>query len=280
MNNSACACGCDYSRAPKIQELSGCVVSNDRAGDGLYVMRILAPCIAESVQPGQFVHLLVPSIESHILRRPFSVYATDSNEGAIDVLYQVVGSGTKAMSGLCEHNSISVMGPIGHGWVVPENAKRVMLVGGGVGAAPLYMLCQNCLRAGIDTTVVLGAATHEKLATYSRFRELLGAEPICATDDGSFGHAGFCTEVVADELNKAKTDGKPYDWFASCGPYPVMKIVSKLAREAEIKCHVSMEEHMACGCGACLGCIVKTTNGNARACVDGPVFCSEDIIWQ
>lgn len=279
MNDSTNKCTCNCNETPKIRECAGSVVSNKSAGDALYIMRIAAPSIAQSVQPGQFVHLQIPCLQNHILRRPFSVYAANAAAGTIDILYQVVGQGTRAMTDINPLDSLSVMGPIGQGWEIPKGTRRAMLVGGGVGAAPLYMLCEQCLNSGIKTTVVLGAAASGKLATRNRFAHLLGEEPLCATDDGSFGHAGFCTEVAAAEIERAAAESEPFDWIACCGPTPVMKIVAGLARDAKINCHVSMEEHMACGVGACLGCIVKTKNGNARACVDGPVFCASDIVW-
>ena len=281
---------CNDCKQNTIYECAGTIQSNECVGEELMVVCISAPKIAQIVQPGQFVHLGIPGMNDHILRRPFSVYSADAKAGTIDILYQLVGHGTRKMSQVSENDEFSVMGPIGHGWQVPAGVQRVLLVGGGVGAAPLYMLCEKCIEAGIDTTVVLGAATHNKLATRARFADLLGCEPMCATDDGTFGHAGFCTELSAELLgagDASETSGttdatkhSQFDWVACCGPAPVMKIVAGQAQKADVACSVSMEEHMACGVGACLGCIVKTKGGNKRACVDGPVFDAQDIVWE
>lgn len=259
--------------AKVIDELAE-ILHNENVGPRLSVMTFRAPEIAKSVEPGQFVHMKIPGMDDHPLRRPFSVYAADAEAGTIDVLYQVVGYGTDVMTTLQEGMSASLVGPVGRGWIIPDGARKVLLVGGGVGAAPLFMLCEQCVRAGIDTTVVLGAATHNMLVCRKRYKDLLGQNPRCATDDGTYGHAGFCTGLVESAL-----DEEDYDWVATCGPTPLMKIVAGMAADHGVACSVSMEKRMACGIGACLGCIVDTVEGNKRSCVDGPVFPAEKVVW-
>lgn len=255
------------------------VLSNQCVGPRLWLLTVRCPQVAAAVEPGQFVHMLVPGMADHMLRRPFSVYSTNAQAGTMDILYQVVGYGTDHMTTLPQGTACEFIGSIGHGWQVPEGARKVLLVAGGVGAAPLFMLTQQCVERGLDVTVVLGAQTKDALVTRQAYQQVLGCEPLCATDDGTYGHAGFCTGLVEQELARAASQGHPFDYLAVCGPLPLMRIVAGMAREAGVFAQVSMEKRMACGIGACLGCIVDTTSGNKRACVDGPVFDASEVVW-
>ena len=242
------------------------ILANEEVGPNLYLMELAASHIAASIEPGQFVHMKVPSMEAHILRRPFSVYARDAAAGTLEVLYQSVGFGTDHMTRIeperAEHLSgAELIGPVGRGWQPPANARRALLVGGGVGAAPLFMLCESLISAGVRTDVVLGAQTEAALTCRGRYEALLDEPPRCATDDGSFGREGFCTSLVAEALAEAAEAGEPYDYLAVCGPEPLMKIVAGMAAEAGVPCEVSMEKRMACGVGACLSCVVDTVGG-------------------
>ena len=136
------------------------------------------------------------------------------------------------------------------------------------------MLCKNCTEAGIVPTVVLGAASKSDLVCKDPYEKLVKKNLFCATDDGSYGHAGFCLEVVNEQLKQ-----KTYDWIACCGPTSLMKLVAEASRNASIPCSVSLEQIMACGIGACLGCTVETAEGNKRVCVDGPIFNADKVRW-
>lgn len=254
------------------------ILSNEYAGPRLHLMTLEAPQIAASIEPGQFVHMKVPRMEAHILRRPFSVYARDVDAGTIDVLYQVVGFGTDHMTGLAAGEECELIGPVGATWNPPVEG-RCLLVGGGVGAAPLFMLCERIAASEASVDVVLGAQTKDALVCRERYAALLGGEPRCATDDGTYGRAGFCTSLVEEALAAASEEGSPYDYVAVCGPEPLMKIVAGLAADAGVRCEVSMEKRMACGIGACLSCVVDTVDGKKRACVDGPVFDARKVVW-
>lgn len=254
------------------------ILSNGCAGPRLYLMTLEAPAIAGAIEPGQFVHMKVPRMEAHILRRPFSVYARDARAGTLDVLYQVVGFGTDHMTSLAAGEECELIGPVGATWNPPASG-RCLLVGGGVGAAPLFMLCERIVASPAQVDVVLGAQTKDALVCRGRYAELLGAEPRCATDDGTYGRAGFCTSLVQEALADAAEAGDPYDYVAVCGPEPLMKIVAGMAAEAGVRCEVSMEKRMACGIGACLSCVVDTVDGKKRACVDGPVFDAGKVVW-
>ena len=250
------------------------VLSNAQAGPRLWVMTLEAPEIARAIEPGQFVHMRVPGMEGHILRRPFSVYVRDARAGTVDVLYQVVGFGSDHMTTLASGAEPELIGPVGHGWQVPEGARRVLLIAGGVGAAPLFMLAERLVADGADVEVVLGAQTADALVTRERYALLLGREPRISTDDGSAGFHGFCTVIAKDLLAEGG-----WDLVCVCGPEPVMKITAGLAAEAGVPCEVSLERRMACGIGACLSCVVDTVAGKRRACVDGPVFSAEEVVW-
>ncbi len=255
------------------------IVQNTCEGPGLYLMELEAPQIAEAVQPGQFVHLRQPLMEAHLLRRPFSVYAHDIAKGTIEILYQVVGTGTKHMATQQAGTSLSLIGPAGRPWHPLQNARRALLVGGGVGAAPLYMLAEALLNERSSVDLVLGAQTDKALVCRGRFEELLGFEARCSTDDGSYGRPGFCTSLVCEALTEAQDCGTSYDYVAACGPEPLMHAVADMAKENGILCEVSMERRMACGIGACLSCVVDTKSGKKRTCADGPVFDAGEIIW-
>ena len=253
------------------------VLSNAPVGPKLHLMTVSAPQIASGIQPGQFVHMRFPQFESHVLRRPFSVYDADSSKGTLDVLYQEVGSVTRMMPGIAG-GTIEVIGPIGNTW--SADARHALLVGGGVGAAPLFMHAKRLIASGCATDVVLGAQTKDAHVCLSRYAELLGREPFCSTDDGTYGTPGFCTVIVEERLREGcSLDGAPYDYVAVCGPPPLMRIVAGMAADAGVPCEVSMEKRMACGVGACLSCVVDTVSGKKRSCVDGPVFDASEVVW-
>lgn len=257
------------------------ILENVRVGPDLYLMTLSSPLIASSVEPGQFVHMKVPGREAHILRRPFSVYACRKDAGTLEILYRTVGSGTAHMSTLDPGDvGVELIGPVGHAWQPPVDTRHALLVGGGVGAAPLFMLAERLVGAGVRTDVVLGAQTENELVCRQRYEALLSAAPLCATDDGSYGRTGFCVPLVEEGLAEARRGGAPYDYLAVCGPEPLMRIVADMAREHDVRCEVSLERRMACGVGACLSCVVDTVDGKRRACVDGPIFSADEVVWR
>lgn len=266
---------CCHLKNARLEE--GTVLSNTLFAKGcLGVVEIAAPLCASLVQPGQFVHVELPHDKSHMLRRPISVYQINENKQTITLLYQVVGKGTQLLSTVAPLDEISIFGPLGTGWQ-PSEVSRCLLVGGGVGAAPLYLLAQTLVAQGAAVDVVLGAATKDFLITAQEFAGVVSAEALhVCTDDGSQGHKGFVTEVC-----KTLLASTPYDYLATCGPEPMQKALCALVSDFEVlQCQVSLERRMACGIGACLGCVVDTTAGKKRACYDGPVFDAKEIVWQ
>ncbi|AJC11936.1 oxidoreductase [Berryella intestinalis] len=264
------------------------LLSNEPVGPRLFLMELESPYIARTILPGQFVHMRVNQMADHILRRPFSVYRTDPGEGRVVILYQVVGYGTDYLTGLSPEAdpAIELVGPVGRPWGARTggeraDAGRVLLVAGGVGAAPLYLLAQQLVERGAKVDMVMGAQTRSALVTLSDYRERLGIGVECATDDGTYGERGFCTGLASRRLDGGcASDGAPYDLVCCCGPEPLMRIVSDMAAEVGVACQVSMERRMACGVGACLSCVVDTAAGKRRACVDGPVFDADEVVWR
>lgn len=245
------------------------------ATPALGILTMQAPCCAQTVRPGQFVHLELPCFEAHLLRRPFSVYQADAEQGTISLMYQAVGVGTEHLYEVQAGAQTSIIGPVGRGWQVPADTHKSLLVGGGVGAAPLYLLAEALLASAQEVEVILGARTESLLACEEAFIRLLGTEQVhITTDDGSRGTKGFVTQEV-----EALIAQQSFDYLATCGPEPMQRAVSLLAEEQGLACEVSLERRMACGIGACLSCVVDTVQGKKRACVDGPVFSSREVVW-
>ena len=201
-----------------------------------------------------------------------AILATAAKGDNVELIYQTVGEGTAYLTEVETGAVCSLTSPLGHGWQPSEG--KSLIVGGGVGAAPLFMFTEQLVREGREVEVVLGAQTASMMVTRDDYASLLGRDPIVATDDGSLGYAGFCTEPVREEL--ARGD---YSAVYCCGPTPLMRAVAAIAEEAGVPCWVSMEKRMACGVGACLSCVVETQAGKRRSCVDGPVFNAKELVW-
>jgi dihydroorotate dehydrogenase electron transfer subunit len=260
------------------------VIDNFSVAVGVWVIVLRAPQVAALTAPGQFVHLRLTGFEAHILRRPFSVYGVDPAEGLVELMYQVVGAGTDWMTQLEEGTLLDLIGPLGQGWCPPASTRRALLVSGGLGAAPLTMLAQQLVDVGVEVETIMGAPTAERLVCRERL-EVEGEALVCvATDDGSEGYPGFCTAVLEHRLESivASDAGEsPFDYIAVCGPAPMMKTACGIAARLapDVLCEVSLERFMACGIGACLSCVVETTEGLKRSCKDGPVFDARKVVW-
>lgn len=262
---------CDCAASRHFDERAR-VLANEQAGPRLYRMTLAAPKTARAIEPGQFVHLQLNGMEGHILRRPFSVYRADREQGSIEIIYQTVGEGTSAMTAYAPGVECSLIAAMGRGWKACEG--KALIVGGGVGAAPLFLFAEQLAREGRPFEAVLGAQTESMLVTRADYARLLGRDLVLATDDGSAGFKGFCTEPVRAELARGA-----YGAVYCCGPEPLMRAVAGIAAQAGVRCFVSLEKRMACGVGACLSCVVETVAGKRRSCVDGPVFDAKDVVW-
>lgn len=253
----------------------GRVISNVKTThEDLFLLTIEVPTCARAVAPGQFVHLELPFFEAHLLRRPFSVYQASVEQGSIALLYQAVGKGTHHMQELKTDDKVSIVGPIGRGWQT-RSAQKCLLVGGGVGAAPLYLLACQLEARGAQVEVVLGATQAAQLVCENSFAGRLSNSCVhVCTDDGSRGHKGLVTALAADLLAS-----HTFDYAAVCGPEIMQRLIAEQTLSAGIRTEVSLERRMACGLGACLSCVVDTTSGKQRACVDGPVFDAQEVMW-
>jgi dihydroorotate dehydrogenase electron transfer subunit len=248
------------------------LVANDRLAEGVGLAVFEAPRVAADVEPGQFVHLKIAEGADFILRRPFSVHRAEGER--IELLYQVLGRGTRELS-LAERGAeMDLIGPLGSGWGVPDGTAHALVVAGGLGAAPMGMLVERLAAGGVAVTVAQGAPTGERLVARELF-ESHARRVELATDDGSVGHQGFVTALVEGLI----ADDRP-DVVYVCGPEPMERIVAAQAAAAGLPCQVSLERLMACGVGACLSCVVSTTAGRKRACVDGPVFDAAEVLWD
>jgi dihydroorotate dehydrogenase electron transfer subunit len=248
------------------------VARNERVAEGVGLLAAHAPRIARAVQPGQFLHLRIATASDFLLRRPFSVYGVAGD--TIEILYQVLGRGTRALSECATDDWLDAIGPLGHGWTVPEGVAHALLVAGGLGAAPLGMLAERLAARGAAVSVAYGAPSAERLTGRDRFERVARRVEV-ATDDGSAGEHGLVTRVS----ERLMSDDTP-DVVYVCGPEPMARRVAAQAQAAGVPCQVSLERLMACGIGACLSCVVTTTAGAKRACVDGPVFDAKEVCWD
>lgn len=219
------------------------------------------------VEPGQFVQVEVPNSKQTYLRRPISVNYADSHE--LWLLVRRAGPGTQALCNLPEGSRLNILLPLGHGFNT-DVSGRVLLVGGGVGIAPLRMLGRRLVAKGVEVCFLLGARTSADVLQLDLFRQT--GETHVATEDGSLGHHGLVTThpILQEE----------FDHIACCGPMPMMKAVATIAHERGIECEVSLENTMACGLGACLCCVEDTVDGgNVCVCQEGPVFNIKRLKW-
>ncbi|MBN2515111.1 MAG: dihydroorotate dehydrogenase electron transfer subunit [Deltaproteobacteria bacterium] len=255
-----------------------------------FLMSLKVPSYFQAAVPGQFVMMRVKGREDPFLPRPFSInFLNSHNTGTImGILYKVIGKGTTIFSRLKKDDELSVMGPLGNGFNMPPDRKKIALVAGGVGVAPLSFLAEylkrqtNASAQGIEEIVCfLGASTSQLLLDRGRLADAC-SKLMISTDDGSDGYHGTVTELFQNHID-SYTDNDSIVFC--CGPDPMMTGVAGIVKKYSIPCQVSMEERMACGVGACLGCAVRVKSHGDRprymtVCKDGPVFDSKDIIWK
>ncbi|MFH1783494.1 MAG: dihydroorotate dehydrogenase electron transfer subunit [bacterium] len=251
--------------------------SNKKLAPQYYQMSLNCPRIAKTCKPGQFIQVDIgePGV---FLRRPFSIYNIDKSN--IEILYKVIGKATEALSKKKKGKALSIIGPLGNGYDISnlKTQDKAILVAGGTGIASLFFLAKSMKET--KKLVLIGVKNKKELVNEKEFRKL-GAEVKISSDDASIGHKGFVSDLLDKTLKK---EAKNSLFIFACGPKPMLKHVAKTARKYKIPCQVSMEEHMACGVGACMGCVVKvkTKKGKfayKRACKEGPVFDSGELIW-
>jgi dihydroorotate dehydrogenase electron transfer subunit len=248
------------------------VTENRFIGENHILMKLTSDNPLPRVLPGQFVEVRVDKTPTVFLRRPISINFVDYERNELWLLVQLVGDGTKSLSQLKKGDVVNVIMPLGNGFSSPTNARdKVLLVGGGVGIAPLLMLGSELKRDGFSVDFLLGARTESALLLLDEFRKY--GTLFLTTEDGSCGEQGFVT-------NHSILRKQSYTKIYTCGPTPMMKSVAAFAHKSNIDCEVSLENRMACGLGACLCCVTDTNEGHKCVCSDGPVFNIKDLKWQ
>lgn len=234
---------------------------------------LLLQCDAplEEIKAGQFVQVRVDDAQHTYLRRPISIHDVDYQNRTITLLVQRVGEGTNKMSDTEIGDTLNIIYPLGNGFTIPENNEgNVILVGGGIGIAPLYYLGKMLKEKGIEPQFLLGGRSKSDLIMLEEFESV--GKVYITTNDGSLGEAGFVTQ-------HSIWKEKQFDMIYTCGPKPMMMAVTKIARENNIDCEVSLENLMACGLGACLCCVENTIEGNVCVCKEGPVMNINKLLW-
>lgn len=264
------------------------ILSNQEISPGYFRMRILAPDYTRLARPGQFVMFRVQRSLLPLLRRPFGIFRTGfmpadcdtmPPKEFIEIIYKVVGSGTDIMQGLHYGDPVELLGPLGTGFDLSATNGDNLLVGGGIGLVPLYMLAESVANPS-RTQLLIGGRSRDDVIAVTEF-ERLGVKTFVSTEDGSLGDEGLVTKVLEKRLQQT-----PGATVFACGPMPMIRAVRQMCVAKGVDLQVSLEELMACGVGACLGCVVKGTGHSDDApsylctCKVGPVFNAQDLAWD
>lgn len=236
------------------------ISQNAKLVDNVYKM-VLSGDTSDITACGQFINI---ALDGLYLRRPISV--CDKGDTSVTIIYKVVGKGTEQMSKMSVGETLDVLTGLGNGYDLSLSGDKPLLLGGGVGVPPLYMLAKELKKQGKDVSVILGFNTESEVFYEQEFKDL-GCDVAVTTVDGSYGVKGFVTNAYPDE----------YTYFYTCGPEPMLKAIYKTAKTSG---QMSFEERMGCGFGACMGCSCKTITGYKRICKDGPVMQKEEILWE
>ncbi|MBQ2839808.1 MAG: dihydroorotate dehydrogenase electron transfer subunit [Oscillospiraceae bacterium] len=236
------------------------IKSNIALTESVYKMTLSGDC--SECRPGGFVNI---QLTGRFLRRPISV--CDAYENTLVIIYKVVGKGTEQMSRMQPGEALDILTGLGNGYDLSKGGSHPLLIGGGVGVPPMYMLAKELIAGGAEVSVILGFNTKEEIFYENEFRAL-GADVTVTTVDGSYGVQGFVTDAAK---------GMEYTHVFTCGPEPMLRAVYKSIKGDG---QFSFEERMGCGFGACMGCSCKTVTGYKRICKDGPVLRKEEILWD
>ena len=221
------------------------------------------------IKAGQFVNVKVESSPSTFLRRPISIHNVDPDKGLLYLLIKIAGNGTAKLSELQPGDKLNIILPLGNSFTLPDTGK-CLLIGGGVGIAPLLHLSKELQRKGLSPVVLIGSRSAEDIILKEEYEKY--AKVYFTTEDGSYGEKGFPTHHSVLKEH--------FDHIFCCGPTPMMKAVAQYAYIHNINCEVSLENMMACGIGACLCCVTDTKEGHKCVCTDGPIFNINDLPWQ
>ncbi|MGL4852193.1 MAG: dihydroorotate dehydrogenase electron transfer subunit [Phocaeicola sp.] len=255
----------------KKQMLDLVVTQNIKLHDNYVLLKMTHEHPLPEMVPGQFAEIRVDGSPSTFLRRPISINFVDKLTNEVWFLVQLIGDGTRKLAMLSSGELVNVVLPLGNGFTLPESGATPLLVGGGVGTAPMLMLGAAMKEQGIKPTFLLGARSANDLLQLDEFKSL--GDVYVTTEDGSMGEKGYVTQHTV--LNTIK-----FDAIYTCGPKPMMVAVASYAKKKNISCEVSLENTMACGIGACLCCVENTQKGHLCVCTEGPVFNTTQLLWQ
>lgn len=248
------------------------VTENLRLHANYVLIKLTQAAPLPEMLPGQFAEIRIDGSNTTFLRRPISINYVDRTKNEVWFLVQLVGDGTRRLSTVREGDTVNVVLPLGNGFTLPERTdEQLLLVGGGVGTAPMLMLGEALVKLGCRPVFLLGARTSNDLLQLDLFERL--GEVFTTTEDGSHGEKGYVTQhsLLAQ---------RHFDRIYTCGPKPMMMAVARYAKAAGTECEVSLENTMACGVGACLCCVENTQEGHVCVCKEGPVFNSKKLLWQ
>lgn len=248
------------------------IISNNQINENFFELSFSKPSENIKPLPGQFLTIRIPESKHPLLRRPFAF--SNADDKVLSIIYQVRGDATKALSSMKPGNQIDCLGPIGKPFSVPDKKGKSLLAAGGIGLGPILFLSSFLNKKGFDFTLIFGCRNSKLVPESDSFKK---QNPVICTDDGSSGFKGTIRdylETIRNEINESTN-------LYCCGPHPMLRSCHMFASEVKIPCQVSIEQIMACGVGACMGCVVKVKNGTgyARVCKDGPVFDSNELVW-
>lgn len=249
------------------------VIENRILNKDYFLLIAQSPDTMPEMYPGQFVEVRVENSQTTFLRRPFSINDVDYDNNLMYILVQIVGDGSRKLSELKKGEKLDMVYPLGNSFTMPENGdKEVLLIGGGVGLAPMLFLGKEISKLGLRPKFLIGARTSDGLLELDEFAKY--GDIYMTTEDGSAGEKGYVTQhsVLTDE-------SITFDKIYTCGPDPMMKAVAAFAKKQAIWCEVSLENMMGCGFGACLCCVTETTSGHKCVCTEGPVFNIKTLTW-
>lgn len=261
------------------KQYQGTIVSNKEFMPGHFQLVCREPEVARAAKPGQFVHLQVGSGMSPLLRRPISIFHADQEQGEFSLVYRVVGQGTGLLAQRKPGEILDLLGPLGNGFQLPDSASEaVLVIGGGIGLAPLQYLIRQLIDLGSQVTFIAGLRNKEQMPLLDYF-PAKGIELLVTTDDGSFGKKGFVTDL-AEEVYSSGKFRKVY----ACGPEAMLERVARQAIKYDVPCQISLERTMACGVGACLGCTCEIDREGSiyysHVCKEGPVYWGKEVLFN
>jgi dihydroorotate dehydrogenase electron transfer subunit len=250
------------------------VVLNEKICNSMYLMELQVKGIECGIQPGQFFTIRVADSFTPFLRRPFAFSAFDQKNSSLSCIYQIRGIGTDMLSKLGKGAQVDIIAPLGNPFPLPQNYQKSVLIAGGIGLGPILFLSDVLTQAGFDIQFIYGCRS-ESYVPKNLFKN---RSVVICSDDGSIGFTGTVADYLTENSNLFTSDTV----FYCCGPEPMLRACHNYAFSREKPCYVSVEQVMACGVGACMGCAVKVHGEKSyvRACSEGPVFNSKDIKWE